>query len=323
MKLKDFILSRMRISQIYQPVMIKALIENKGRMSVTEIATAILKYDPSQIEYYEDITKNMVGKVLLSHGIVSKEKAEYELNEYFGLSPMDKEEIIELCNRKITDFLTKRGETIWEHRRRNRSPVPGSIRYMVLKRANFRCELCGISAIEKALEVDHITPKNAGGLDSVNNYQALCYTCNSQKSDHDDTDFRNNSKFFDHREKGCIFCEREKRSVKWENNLAAAFFDKFPVSQYHALIIPQRHAKDYFELKQPEINAVNALILEIKEDLSIKDRSITGFNIGINNGVDSGQTVFHCHVHLIPRRKNDISEPEGGIRNLFPGKGRY
>jgi len=93
-----------------------------------------------------------------------------------------KAKIIEECDLKINEFIRKRGLNVWEHRRKNRRPVPGSIRYEVLKRANFRCELCGISAEEKALEVDHITPKNKFGEDSINNYQALCYTCNSQKN---------------------------------------------------------------------------------------------------------------------------------------------
>ena len=80
---------------------------------------------------------------------------------------------------------------------------------------------------------------------------------------------------------------------------------------------------NYFELSQPEINAMNRLTHSLKEKLKGEDSSITGYNIGFNAGEEAGQTIFHCHMHLIPRRKNDVSKPIGGIRNLILGKGDY
>lgn len=323
MTLKEFIINKMKMSHVYQPVMIKALLENKGTLSVSEIAKRILEYDQSQVEYYENVTNSMVGKVLRKHNIVSRNKENYELVDYSNLSENEKTKLIDLCNQKINEYISKRGENIWEHRRKNRRPVPGSIRYEVLKRAKFLCELCGVSAEEKALEVDHITPKNLGGEDSINNYQALCYTCNAQKRDTDDTDFRNISSIYNHIDKECIFCNLTKRKTIIENNLAIAFYDSFPVTEYHTLIIPKRHVKDYFELVQAEINAINMLVNQKRKELLKIDPSISGFNIGVNNGTDAGQTIFHCHLHLIPRRKNDVTSPTGGVRNIIPGKGKY
>ena len=323
MTLKDFVNNKMKMAHIYQPVMIKSLLENKGKLSITEISKSILEYDESQVEYYESITKNMVGKVLRDHKIVNRNKENYELVDFSNLSDEEKRELIDLCNLKIDEYIIKRGENIWKHRSRNRRPVPGSVRYQVLKRAKYRCELCGISAEEKALEVDHITPKNLGGEDSINNYQALCYTCNSQKRDTDKTDFRNISSIYDHKEKDCIFCNLKDREMLFENNLALAFYDSYPVTEYHTLIIPKRHVKDYFELAQAEINAVNMLVNQTRNELLKLDPTISGFNIGINNGSDAGQTIFHCHIHLIPRRKNDVENPIGGVRNIIPGKGKY
>ena len=92
----------------------------------------------------------------------------------------------------------KRGDDIWQHRSKSRNPISGSIKYEVLKRAHFRCELCGCMDSENALEVDHIVPKNLGGEDSINNYQALCYSCNAMKRDHDSTDFRNLDTLYSH-----------------------------------------------------------------------------------------------------------------------------
>ena len=122
---------------------------------------------------------------------------------------------------------------------------------------------------------------------------------------------------------GCIFCELPKDRIICENNLAIAFYDLFPVSEKHTLIIPRRHIKDFFELTEDELIACNELINKLKKTLLIDDSLISGFNIGINCGEDAGQTVFHCHIHLIPRRKGDVDNPQGGVRHVIPTKGNY
>ncbi len=321
-KLKDFIENKMSMSHIYQPVMIKVLLENSGSADKKTIAQNILSYDFSQVEYYEGITNNMVGRVLRKNEVVSKDKNIYGLKSFHELSSSEIQELITLCNQKIEEYINKRGTQIWEHRRRNRKAIPGSTRYQVLKRADGRCELCGISKVEKALEVDHIVPKNNGGEDTIDNYQALCFSCNANKRDTDDTDFRNLNVKYDTRHSDCVFCKIE-RNVIVENELAIAFYDKYPVTEKHVLIIPKRHCNDYFELSQPELNSINRLAHSIKKNLKDKDPSITGFNIGFNVGEDSGQTIFHCHMHLIPRRNKDTQDPIGGVRNIIPGKGNY
>ena len=320
--LKQFLNSKMRLSHIYQPLMIKTLLENKGIADKSIIAKQFLEYDFSQVEYYEKITNTMPGRILRKHQIVSKEKDAYHLEEFDSLSEDDINELIAICEAKIKEYIEKRGNDIWEHRRRNRRPIRGSVRYEVLKRANGRCELCGISKDEKALEVDHIVPKNTGGEDSINNYQALCFTCNSNKRDTDDTDFRDVNAKYEHRDKSCIFCSLNGRVIV-ENNLAVAFYDKYPVTYLHTLIIPKRHCEDYFELTHAELNAINQLIFQLKDFLIQKDSTIDGFNIGNNNGGEAGQTIFHAHIHLIPRRKGDVDNPIGGVRNVIFGKGKY
>lgn len=313
----------MSMSHIYQPVMIKTLLLNEGVATKNEISKSILTYDVSQQEYYEKITNNMVGRVLVNNSVVTKDKKEYSLKGYAGLDAKSIEELIRLCDQKIEDYIEKRGKKIWEHRRKNRKAVPGSIRYNVLKRAKGRCELCGISMEEKALEVDHILPKNLGGEDSIDNYQALCYTCNANKRDTDDTDFRNLNALYSHREDDCIFCSISKENILEENDLVYIIEDKYPVTKGHSLIIPKRHCATYFDLSQAEINNINRLAHLTKERLIAKDSAITGFNIGFNVGTDAGQTIHHCHMHIIPRRKGDVDNPIGGIRNTIAGKGDY
>lgn len=321
--LKEFLLERMRMSHIYQPVMIKHLLRNNGLANDVDIAKDISMHDPSQIEYYQDITNNMVGRVLRNHKIIEKSKKGYTLNGYEELTPEQIKELINICNRKLEEYIDKRGRAIWEHRSKSRSPISGSIKYEVLKRAHFRCELCGCMDSEKALEVDHIVPKNHGGEDSINNYQALCYSCNASKRDKDNTDFRDLDKSYNHRVEDCIFCRIESERVVEENNLAYLIFDKFPVTKHHMLIIPKRHFKEYFDIYQPELNAIQCLLQKGKEMATKEDKSIKGFNIGINSGQVAGQTIFHSHTHLIPRRENDVSNPAGGVRHIISGKGHY
>lgn len=326
-ELQKFIQKDMSMQHIYQPVMLIELLKNQGQASVTQIAQAILNKDPSQIEYYAQIVKRMVGDVLTNkRKITTKDKDQYFLEGAKSLSKDQVAELVGLCESKIAEYEAKRQGAQWEHRRRGRRPVSGTIRYEVLKRAKGRCELCGISNEEKNLEVDHITPKSLGGKDDIANYQALCFTCNAQKNNKDDTDFRNINAQYEHREKDCLFCQiqtDDRKRVVDENTLAYAIRDGFEVTKHHTLFIPKRHIKDYFGLSQAEINAINQLIESQKEFLDDADSSIDGYNIGMNCGEAAGQTIFHCHVHLIPRRKGDVDNPRGGIRHVIPEKGFY
>src|SRR5215471_3447135 len=202
-----FVDTKMRMPHIYQPVMLMQLLRSNGRSSIRDIATAILERDESQIEYYEEITKNMVGRVLRSHDVVAREDSSFVLIDYDSLTPKQRNDLIEACQSKVNEYLQKRGEAIWEHRRRSAALISGTIRYEVLKRAAFRCELCGVCADLKGLEVDHIHPRNRGGTDDLENLQALCYSCNAMKRDRDNTDFRPVKGSYDERDSGCPFCE--------------------------------------------------------------------------------------------------------------------
>jgi diadenosine tetraphosphate (Ap4A) HIT family hydrolase len=113
----------------------------------------------------------------------------------------------------------------------------------------------------------------------------------------------------------CIFCEREGIKIELENELALAFFDSYPVNEGHMLIIPRRHFADFFEATDKEILAINDLLHKVKKLLEDKFKP-DGFNIGVNIGYDAGQTIFHLHVHIIPRYKGDVEDPRGGIRHL-------
>lgn len=122
--------------------------------------------------------------------------------------------------------------------------------------------------------------------------------------------------------KNCIFCDLPKEKIIIENELAQAFYDEFPVSKGHILIVPKRHIANFFELEQKELNGINSLILECKKIIDNK-YSPVGYNIGVNVGEQAGQSVFHVHVHLIPRYKGDVANPKGGVRGVIPEKQNY
>jgi len=122
----------------------------------------------------------------------------------------------------------------------------------------------------------------------------------------------------------CIFCNLpEDKKIIDSNNHALAFYDGYPVTKYHTLIIPKRHVADYFDLEKIEIDAINNLLQTQKNRLLEMDQTITGFNIGINIGEDAGQSIFHVHIHLIPRRYGDMKNPKGGVRGVISEKQKY
>lgn len=121
----------------------------------------------------------------------------------------------------------------------------------------------------------------------------------------------------------CVFCEVEGNRVVLRNDLALALWDAFPVTPMHALVVPNRHAADYFSLTREELLACDDLLRQARALLRSLDPTIQGFNIGVNAGTVAGQTISHCHFHLIPRRDGDVENPRGGVRNIFPGKGDY
>jgi len=121
----------------------------------------------------------------------------------------------------------------------------------------------------------------------------------------------------------CIFCNILEESIVNNYNHFFIIRDTSPVTSLHSLVIPKRHIVSYFECNKDEYEEIPLVLNTQKTELKLTDDSITGFNIGMNIGEDAGQTVFHFHIHIIPRRKNDIENPMGGIRGVIPDKQKY
>lgn len=121
----------------------------------------------------------------------------------------------------------------------------------------------------------------------------------------------------------CVFCELTSDRFIDETELSYVFRDAFPVTDLHTLIISKRHVSDYFDLTVAEREDIQDLLLKHKKLIEQEDQSVSGFNVGNNIGLSAGQTVFHVHTHLIPRRDGDVESPRGGVRGVIPGKQAY
>ena len=121
----------------------------------------------------------------------------------------------------------------------------------------------------------------------------------------------------------CIFCNLEDDRIVHEYKHFYLIRDAFPVTPLHSLIITKRHVVSYFQCSKEEHDEIPIILDTQKTELKILDDTITGFNIGMNIGEDAGQTIFHCHIHIIPRRKGDTPNPRGGVRGVIPEKQKY
>jgi diadenosine tetraphosphate (Ap4A) HIT family hydrolase len=121
----------------------------------------------------------------------------------------------------------------------------------------------------------------------------------------------------------CLFCNKKKQKIIYSSEHIYVVRDSFPVTKYHSLIIPHRHVSNFFDLNKNELKDLSVALKKEREFLLNLDKKITAFNVGVNSGKDAGQSIMHCHIHLIPRRKGDIENPRGGVRGVIPSKQKY
>ena len=125
-------------------------------------------------------------------------------------------------------------------------------------------------------------------------------------------------------QENCIFCNKTNCAIISKTKHFFIIRDTaYPVTKHHTLIITNRHVADFFELTKEEMIELNEILKNQKEELKKLDKEISGFNVGVNIGKDAGQTIMHCHLHLIPRRKGDVEDPRGGVRGVIPEKQKY
>lgn len=188
-KLANFLEHKMSMSHVYQPLLVRALVDAGGTATLRQLAQVFLSQDESQILYYEKRIREMPLKVLRRHGVIGWDGQLVSLMA----SPLTLEQrahIRMICEQRLQSFVQKRGIGIWDYRLLDEEPISDSLRFQVLKAAGGRCQLCGTSAKERPLDVDHIIPRSRGGKTELSNLQALCSKCNRSKRNQDETDFR-------------------------------------------------------------------------------------------------------------------------------------
>lgn len=119
----------------------------------------------------------------------------------------------------------------------------------------------------------------------------------------------------------CLFC-RDAKGVSLKNELAYSARDSYAVSPGHTVVIPKRHVASFFDLTPEEVSACMELITEERK-LIDAEFNPDGYNIGVNIGPAAGQSIFHVHIHIIPRYEGDVKNPQGGVRHVLPHKAHY
>ncbi len=320
-ELVAFLKNRMSMSHIYQPLLIRSLVDAGGTATLRQLAQAFVLQDESQFRFYEQRIKEMPLKVLQGHCVVERAGELVSLTTQLR-SLEQKAQIKMLCEMKLQEFVQKRGLGIWDYRLLETDPVPDDLRYQVLAASDGRCALCGATKKERPLDVDHIIPRSRSGRNELDNLQVLCAKCNRAKGNKDDTDFRSNVEM--DTDPACVFCAAESHSLAVEvNGSVFAIRDKHPVSPGHHLVLPKRHTPDYFTMTSQERRDAEDLLRVLRNKVLAEDSAVRGFNVGANCGEIAGQTVMHAHIHLIPRRSGDTPKPRGGVRGVIPHKMSY
>lgn len=316
MNLKDFLLTKMKMSGLYQPVIIKHLVLGNGKAKLEDIAKELTTLDEEAIDDYVQKLRVHPKAVLKKHGIAEIEKDAYQLIMELGDT---KDVLLKICELKITEFIDQRGLIP------GKSSGWGSKRVNLLSEHPF-CRLCGARPSRNntvELDIDHIEPASLGGSDERENLQVLCAQCNRAKGNQflisAEVAHAKHLKM----KVGCVFCSLDNERIQYCDTYIQVIEDGFPVSNGHTLIIPVRHIADALELHDVETVSIFRKAQEICQKIQKDDPTVLGFNMGFNVGRIAGQTVDHCHFHIIPRRSGDVEDPTGGIRNVIPGKGKY
>ena len=317
-ELCDFVTNRMRMSHIYQPLLIRCLVDAGGSATIRQLAQELAVNDESELQRYEKTIRAKPLRVLTKHSVVNRSDDLVSLSAR-RLTVKQRVEVRRLCEERIASFMKERGLKIWNYRLMD-DPVPTSLRYTVLKAHDRRCALCGATAKEDRLDLDHIKPRSKGGTTTPENLQVLCAKCNQAKSNKDATDFRSDPRESDF-DATCPFCDRSLQDGAVETlGTVFAVHDASPATKGHLLIIPIRHTPDFFSMTEAERHDANTLLRLMRGRLQGEDRTIAGFNVGANCGEAAGQTIAHAHIHLIPRRRGDRKAKKRGVRGAIMQK---
>ena len=306
-ELEHFIKHKMKMTHVYQPMMIRTLLESEGTATPEEIARGFLNEDRAQLEYYTLIAKRWPSTTLRKHNVVEYtgrgKSAKFRLL-LDHITTEQKARLVELCDLRLNEYIDRRLRMPWYNRRGTREHIPGKVRYDVLAKSGGVCVACGVSSLDRALEIDHIVPVKMGGTNDISNLQPLCYKCNAQKRDRDDTNFilvLNRLKYRDPKCRACLSDEHLH-----ENHMAFAVWNANHAADLHAVVYPKRHTASFFDLIPAEKKFCLDAIDDVKTRILETDKDVAGFDVGFDAGPVAGEMVGHCSIHITPRMPGDM-----------------
>ena len=282
----------MSMTHVYQPVMIKTLLESGNCATVDDIAKEFINWDYSLLEYYKRRVMVWPKRTLTGHKIVSYSKNVFTLLLDDDVTPEQKRHLVEICDGRTDQYVENYPDRLGT--KNNRDATLQIQRYDIMARAKGICAACGCR--DKALDVDHILPVNKGGTDEASNLQALCFTCNRQKRDRDKTDFVMWAKRLKDRDSKCALCNVEP--IK-SNELTSTVRAVQPRSKLHSLVFPKRHVGTFFDMIPAERNHCLEMVSEVREEIMERDDTVRGFCVNFDSGNIAGKHQ-HCHIHVIP-----------------------
>jgi len=292
-EMEHFVHKKMKMTHVYQPLMIKTLLES-GSLTATveDIARRFVGIDIPVLDYYKKIVKRWPHKTLKSHNVVEYDRRHqsYRLLLDSNTSQGQIDRLVELCDLRLKEFIDRDRWIRTRHQRAERSSL-GSLRYDILAKSKATCVACGIKSTEAFLHVDHIVPIACGGPDTPENMQALCDRCNQQKRDRDDTDFllwHKQMQFA--RSPKCRLCNGRHKTL--DNRLAYAVMGT-PSSDYTSFVTPVRHVGSLVEMIPAEKQLCLMLVDQVIENLK-RDFPKTRFGV---TGLDSSDAT-HCQIHI-------------------------
>ena len=261
-ELIGFIDNKMRMSHIYQPLLIQSLVESGGQATLRELAVKFLSEEEAEIQEMMKTIKTMPVHVLSAKNKNRKKPIVEEKDGVVRLlaKPADlkeRAEILGACARKLHEYVARRGEGIWNHKWLN-SPAGGSMRLRVLEAGGRRCAICGATHKDRLLDVDHIIPRSKGGPSTFENLQVLCSKCNRAKGNRSERDFRVAEPVAG--EENCQACSLPTLTeFVAENDLARAVWGD-QVNGRELWILPKRHLASYIDLASQEVLAMHDVL---------------------------------------------------------------
>jgi len=258
-----FIDDEMRMSHIYQPLLIQTLVESGGQATLRELAVKFLTQEEAEIQEMMKTIKKMPVHVLSAKNKSRKKAIVEERDGVVRLlaQPADlkeRAEVLGACAKRLHEYVAARGEGIWNHKWLD-SPTGGAMRLRVLEAGGRRCALCGATHKERMLDVDHILPHSKGGPSTFENLQVLCSKCNRAKGNRSDRDYRaaepDAPGYAD-----CALCALPTLTdFPAENDLARAVWSDTDAGR-ELWILPKRHVRDYLELTSLEVQGIHDII---------------------------------------------------------------